>query len=104
MRASGVLIAIGYSCLAANTKLPMRHWRWLWAAAVLKILIGVPLFAALLIPYLLCKGFVWAMDALAGLFFSIYVKAHNRDLAGSGWQIRTERAPAPRLSPDWQKR
>lgn len=98
----GYIRSAGRLLLPVNMPLPMRYWRWLWLAMALRLVIGVPLFIAAIVPYLLCKGVCSALDATGALMGDVPVRCYNRDLKNSAWHESSYRAPAPKLGPDWQ--
>jgi hypothetical protein len=85
-------------------QLPYRYWRWLWLATVVRLLVSIPLAVLLAVPYLLAKVIVWGGDQLGGALGNIPVHAYNRDLGASGWKAPVRRAPALRLSDEWEAR
>ena len=66
--------------------LPVRHWRRMWAAVAFRVLIGLPVFFVLIVPYLLACGYVFLGDQLGGLIGNVPVRAYNADLRACGWQ------------------
>jgi hypothetical protein len=90
--------------LPADTDLPWRYWRWLWAAGALRLLVFVPLAVMLFVPYLFCRAYVAAVDRLGEHCGNFYATCHNRDLWASGWRVPPQRVPAPELSPEWRER
>jgi hypothetical protein len=85
--------------------LPLRHWRRLWLAAAVRLLVALPLVIALSVPYWAALGFVEGVNWLAGRIGHLYVWAANTDRERSGWNPPPPpRAPAPRLNPEWAKR
>jgi hypothetical protein len=86
--------------LPADTDLPRRHWRWLWAAGALRLFIVLPAGAVLVGPYLFCRGFVAGADYLGEHCGDFYATCHNRDMWRSGWRRPLYSVPAPALSPE----
>lgn len=84
--------------------LPFRYWRWLWLAMAVRLLVSVPVILVLGVPYEVCRLYIWAADQLGGFLGNIPVKSYNRDLANSGWKLPVRRAPAPRISAEWEAR
>lgn len=98
------LRSAGRLLLPVDMPLPRRYWRWLWLALALRLIIGVPVFLAAIIPYLLAKGLVFGLDRLGGHLGNIPVRCYNKDLANSGWHEVPRRVPAVQLSPEWAER
>jgi len=79
-----------------ETTLPVRHWRWMWLAAVLRPLL-ILMVGLLLVPYLLSRGLIWLIDQ-GGKTAEINMKCLELDLKRSGWEPPPRpRASAPRL-------
>ena len=78
--------------LPVHAPLPMRHWRWTWAALVFRLLVGVPAFLALVVPYYAMSLLVILIDELGGMIGSVYARCYNRDLRASGWRPQPERS------------
>ena len=96
--------AVGRVVLPADTDLPKRHWRWLWAAGALRLFVVFPLGAVLIIPYSLARGLVAALDALGVRCGDFYATCHNRDMVKADWRPALKRAPAPVLGGQWKTR
>ena len=90
--------------LPADTDLPKRHWRWLWAAGALRLLVAFPLGGLLILPYLLSRGLVAALDGLGERCGDFYATCHNRDMVAADWKPALRRVPAPALSQEWRER
>lgn len=97
MTVTGFVCFLGRALLPANVSMPKRYWRWLWAAAVLRLLAGVPFVIILILPYLFCCAFVKAADWGGQQFGNIYVRSLNRDMKRCGWVPPQRRTPAPVL-------
>lgn len=104
MRIPGAVRAAVRPLLPVQAPLPKRYWRWTWLAMAVRLLVGVPLFLALIGPYLLARGFCSALDKAGGVLGNVPVRCYNRDLANSGWKQPSRRAPAVRINPEWGRR
>jgi hypothetical protein len=87
-----ILRAAWHSLLPVRASLPRRYWRWTWAALAFRLLVGVPVFLVLVVPYWVMAVLVILIDELGGLIGGVYARCYNHDLKTSGWR------PAPRLS------
>ena len=90
--------------LPADTDLPMRHWRWLWAAGALRLLVVFPLGAVVVGPYLFCRAVVAGADYLGEQCGDFYATCYNRDMWRSGWRRPLRLVPAPAISPEWEEK
>jgi hypothetical protein len=79
--------------LPADTDLPWRHWRWLWAAGALRLFFVLPFGVVIFIPYLFCRVFTDAADWLGERCGNFYATCHNRDLWAAGWRAPLQRVP-----------
>lgn len=89
-----VLRACGRYLLPADTRMPLRQWRWLWLALVFRLTVGLALFLAFVAPYVL---FQWAIDGINWLgtqVGSVYGRCYRADLKRSGWKEPARRSRA----------
>lgn len=98
---SAILRAAGRAFLPSKTRLPVRYWRWQWAALAFRLLAGVPVFAVLCIPYFLAHWFTRGSDWLAGQFGRVYRECLYRDIRRSGWKPAKRLAVPVTVSREW---
>lgn len=100
----GILRAIGRSLLPVRMPLSKHYWRWLWLALAFKLLVGAPLFIALVPLYALAQGIILGCDHLGGLIGRVYAGCYHADLKRTGWTPPERRSPRPvRINPDGRR-
>lgn len=102
MNVFSILRAAGRQVTAADTGLPVRYWRWLWVAMAIRVLLGLPLFLVLLVPYYACYWFVQGVDKLGGLLLKTYQWCLETDVRRSGWKPEKRLAGPVVINPAWK--
>jgi hypothetical protein len=84
-------------------KLPVKYWRWTWAAETLRG-VSILLIIPLLLVYLPAKGLVWALDWVSDYVWRLRQAMYCLDLYRSGWKPSLPPRERIELSPEWAAR
>jgi hypothetical protein len=84
-------------------KLPVRYWRWTWAAEALRA-VSILLILPLLLVYLPAKGLVWALDWASDYVWRLRQAMYRVDLYRSGWTPPLPPRQRIELNPEWKAR